>query len=80
MSEDGSGRIDPKDLAAGTAVGAAQRYGTGAFRKKRDVAAGAGAGAGRATRSRGSTGSRILTAIVFTALLVAMLVLMVRLG
>jgi hypothetical protein len=80
VSEDGGGRIDPKDVAAGTAVGAAQRYGTGAFRKKRDVAAGAGAGAGRSARSRGSAGGRVLTAVVFSALLVAMLVLMVRLG
>ncbi len=80
MSDDGGGRIDPKDVAAGTAVGAAQRYGAGAFRKKREVAAGTGAGAGRSGRSRGSAGGRILTAIVFTALLVAMLVLMVRLG
>ncbi len=73
-------RIDPTDVAAGTATGAAQRYGTGLFRRRRSEAEGGATGAAKGRPRASSTGSRIVTALVFLAVLVGMLVLMVRAG
>jgi len=73
-------RIDPKDVAAGTALGTAQRYGSGVFRRRRAEAEGGATGAAKGRRGPPSTGSRIVTALVFLAVLVGMLVLMVRAG
>jgi hypothetical protein len=73
-------RLDPKDVAAGTALGAAQRTGVGIFRRRRSEKMAGGAAAAATPRGRNGTGSRLLGAIFFVAFLVAMLVLMIRVG
>ncbi|MFZ4807649.1 MAG: hypothetical protein ACOYLQ_10360 [Hyphomicrobiaceae bacterium] len=73
-------KIDPKDVAAGNALGTAQRYGSGVFRRRRAEAAGGATGTAQSRARAPSTGSRLLTALIFLAVLIAMLVLMVRAG
>ncbi len=74
--------IDPNDVAAATAVGAATRLGTSRRRAKRgaeDVGAAAGVdGTSPAKRKRG--GSLWLAALLFVLGIVAMLALMLYLG
>lgn len=82
MSSEADGappRLDPKDVAAGTALGAAQRTGVGIFRRRKAEKA-AAAGTVPTGSARPTTGNRGLTALVFAILLVAMLVLMIRAG
>jgi hypothetical protein len=74
--------IDPNDVAAATAVGAAVRVGAKRYRNSRSEgeATGAAAGAASGVKKRKRRGSLALTAIAFVLLLFAVLALMIALG
>jgi hypothetical protein len=83
MSDDK--RIDPKDVASATAVGAASRLGVARAKQKGqshallgdEMAAGAAAGAAKSKARKATAGaSSVVGTVVFVGLLVAMLALM----
>jgi hypothetical protein len=71
--------IDPKDVAAGTAVGAGSRYGVARFkRRRRGEAAGVGAGTALPPSKRSDARSLWVTAVAVVIVLAGMLFVMLR--
>jgi hypothetical protein len=80
--------IDPRDVAAGTAIGAAARIGAARYRDRirgQRTGEGAAAGAGAATavdraKARRRKGSLLPVTIAFLIILIGMLALMLAVG
>ncbi len=75
--EGGAGKISPKDVASGTAIGTAMRVGSS--RRKARLAEGAGtAAAGRSRRP--GTFNNLAVALLVAALSIGMLAVMIAFG